>query len=386
MIEPPEKSKNDIAKEQHECECFRQAVELSSTRGGQTQKILTYLNGAAFEGRSKNDRPDIVNICTKGKKNPIEVMVGIEHFEVNQLSKKSGKKIKSTGREIENKLWKGYDRGHEELLKKGMVSNENCLDLSENMASYIQEKSIRGYPSLVQALSEAVQKHLSSADTYRKNLSSISSGRPIELAFLIEFRSDFQQFFFNDGQLVYKRDDGLIPLTTDIVKILSSIDKNKVDYIILYMTNPLSNKRANVLAVRTGNIRNHLLTQKIKTYKYAGEDLYEGKSSNILPTEIQHIDDKGLYQLNFRYEELSESEIKGKIFLGVRTAFYAQKRGLPFVASRSVQLTLYAIGRYIRAFEPVGEYCQPVLSKKLPYGYVNKKYKEFEKIYGKIEA
>ena len=130
MIEPPEKSKNDIAKEQHECECFRQAVELSSTRGGQTQKILTYLNGAAFEGRSKNDRPDIVNICTKGKKNPIEVMVGIEHFEVNQLSKKSGKKIKSTGREIENKLWKGYDRGHEELLKKGMVSNENCLHLS----------------------------------------------------------------------------------------------------------------------------------------------------------------------------------------------------------------------------------------------------------------
>lgn len=101
MIEPPEKSKNDIAKEQHECECFRQAVELSSVRGGQTQKILTYLNGVAFEGRSKNDRPDIVNICTKGKKNPIEVMVGIEHFEVNQLSKKSGKKIKSTGREIE---------------------------------------------------------------------------------------------------------------------------------------------------------------------------------------------------------------------------------------------------------------------------------------------
>ena len=152
------------------------------------------------------------------------------------------------------------------------------------------------------------------------------------------------------------------------------------------MTNPLSNRGADVLAVRTGNIRNHLLTQKIKTYKYAGEDLYEGKSSNFLPTEINHIDDKGLYQLNFRYEELSESEIKGKIFMGVRTAFYAQKRGLPFVASRSVQLTLYAIGRYIRAFEPVGEYCQPVLSKKLPYGYVNKKYKEFEKIYGKIEA
>ena len=117
-----EKSKNDFAKEQHERECFERAVNLSHLRGGRTEKILTYLNGIPYEERWKNDRPDLVNICVKGKKKPTEVIVGIEHFEVNQLSKKSGKKIKSTGRELENRLWEVYDRGHKELLEQDMVS------------------------------------------------------------------------------------------------------------------------------------------------------------------------------------------------------------------------------------------------------------------------
>lgn len=381
-----EKSKNDFAKEQHERECFERAVNLSHLRGGRTEKILTYLNGIPYEERWKNDRPDLVNICVKGKKKPTEVIVGIEHFEVNQLSKKSGKKIKSTGRELENRLWEVYDRGHKELLEQDMVSDENCFELSEKLTDLIQENFIRGYHSLIQALGTAVDKHLSCVDSYKDNLKFIANGRSVEMVFLIEFRSSFPQLFFNDGQHVNKKDDGLIPITTDIVKILSDISKSKVDYIILYMTNSSFEKNADVIAIHTGNVKNHLLAQRIKTYRYACENFYEGKPSKFKPTEIKHIDEKGLYRLNFCYEGLSDTEVKKEVFTGLQTAFYAKKKGIPFVTSRSVQLVLYAIGKYIRAFEPIGEYYQPVLSKQIPYGYIDNKYKEFEEMYGKIEV
>ena len=377
-----EKSKNDAVKEQHERECFGQALKLSNRHGEQTKTILTYLNGTSFEGRPKNDNPDLVNICVKGKKNPTEIMVGIEHFEVNQLSKKSGDKIKSTGREFESKIWKAYGRGHEELLEKGVVSEECCRELSKQTMGLVQESFVREYSSLVQALGSAVCKHVSSADKYKENLAAISNGRSVEIAFLIEFRSAFPQFFYNDRHHVRKKEDGLIPITTDIVEILSGIDKSKVDYIILYMTNSSFGESEDVIAIRTGDIKKHLLAQGIKIYKYASEDFFEGKSSKFLPAKVESIDGKGLYQLIFRYEGLSGMEIKRELYPALRKAFYAKKKDIPFVASRSVQFALYALEKYISAFEQAGEYCQPVFTRHITPEYMDSKQKEFEETWG----
>ena len=69
-------------------------------RGGKTAELMTFFYGVPLESREKNDRPDLIRICRKGKRNPKDVIVGIEHFRVDQLSVKLRSCYKSRGREI----------------------------------------------------------------------------------------------------------------------------------------------------------------------------------------------------------------------------------------------------------------------------------------------
>lgn len=47
------KSENDTRKEANEEKCFQLAVEAAHKRGGDTDKILSYLNGQNIDTRSK---------------------------------------------------------------------------------------------------------------------------------------------------------------------------------------------------------------------------------------------------------------------------------------------------------------------------------------------
>ena len=79
------KSENDTKKEANEEKCFQLAVDAAHKRGGDTDKILSYLNGQNIDTRSKKDRPDLIRLCTNSKHE--EVVVGIEHFCVNLWEK-----------------------------------------------------------------------------------------------------------------------------------------------------------------------------------------------------------------------------------------------------------------------------------------------------------
>ena len=107
-------STHDIKKEDAEEQCFQKAYDEAIKRGGKTAELMTFFYGVPLESREKNDRPDLIRICRKGKRNPKDVIVGIEHFRVDQLSVKRGSCYKSRGREIEKQLWN--------ILKPGMRS------------------------------------------------------------------------------------------------------------------------------------------------------------------------------------------------------------------------------------------------------------------------
>lgn len=76
------KSRNDTKKEAAEEQCFKLALDAARRRGGGTYKIMSYLNGQNIDTRAKKDRPDLIRLCTNAKHE--EVIVGIEHFCVNQ--------------------------------------------------------------------------------------------------------------------------------------------------------------------------------------------------------------------------------------------------------------------------------------------------------------
>ena len=85
MIDLPAraKSRNDTKKEEAEEQCFKLALDAARRRGGGTYKIMSYLNGQNIDTRAKKDRPDLIRLCTNAKHE--EVVVGIEHFCVNQM-------------------------------------------------------------------------------------------------------------------------------------------------------------------------------------------------------------------------------------------------------------------------------------------------------------
>lgn len=132
-------SNHDIKKEDAEEQCFRKAYDEAIKRGGKTAELMSFFYGVPLEGREKNDRPDLIRICKKGKRNPKDVIVGIEHFRVDQLSVKRGTRYKSTGREIENRLWNIYEAGHEELNRDGIVSTTSATNVLNSIAELSKE-------------------------------------------------------------------------------------------------------------------------------------------------------------------------------------------------------------------------------------------------------
>lgn len=267
MREKARKSKNDIEKEQHERNCFNRAVELSQLRGGQTAEILSYLNGMPFEDRPQNDRPDLVNICIAGRDNSNKTFVGIEHFEVNQLSAEFKGHMKSTGREIEAHMQRIYSKGHNELVEKGHVSHDSIMDILDESAIFAKEIYLRNYNTFLCTFNTVLHNHCAAAEIYRKNLHdiAIAESANVELAFLIEIRTVTPQLFLNKaGGRVDIKDDGILPVTEDIVELLSSIDASLIDYIILFFRNANFRGNESIIAIRSGNIKNSSTPKELK--------------------------------------------------------------------------------------------------------------------------
>ena len=370
MWEKERKSKNDIEKEQYERNRFNRAVELSQLRGGQTAEILSYLNGRPFEDRHKNDRPDLINVCIKGRNNSNKTLVGIEHFEVNQLSTELKRHMKSTGREIEAHMQRIYSKGHNELVENGHVSHDSIMDI-------LNEIYLRNYNTFLRTFNTVLHNHYTAAEIYRKNLHdiAIAENTNVELAFLIEIRTVTPQLFLNKaGGRVDIKDDGLLPVTEDIVELLSAIDASLIDYIILFFCNADFRGNESIIAIRSGNIKKQLDAQGIETYIYASEELF----ANVEP--VNNGEPAYRTTLTVEYEEPIEP-----ILNALESAFHAQKNGKPFAASRSIQCLLYAVGEHIQQFEKRGEVFIPVLDDSCPRDEALKsKYDEFDRLYGKI--
>jgi len=180
-------------------------------RGGKTAELMTFFYGVPLESREKNDRPDLIRICRKGKRNPKDVIVGIEHFRVDQLSAKRGSCYKSRGREIEKQLWNIYEAGHEKLNRDGIVSISSATKVLNSIAELSKETIRRKYQDLLSGFDYVLAKHLKSVKEYRENVMKYSDGRPVEIAFLIEISSKFPQMFLNEKGRTSVKNDGLMP-------------------------------------------------------------------------------------------------------------------------------------------------------------------------------
>lgn len=375
------KSENDTKKEANEEKCFQLAVDAAHKRGGDTDKILSYLNGQNIDTRSKKDRPDLIRLCTNSKHE--EVVVGIEHFCVNQIVKRAGNGYKSLGKESVAHIWEAYEKGHQELKDSGEVSDDICRKLMKNSVLLAQQANTLQYRSFLNAISSSLKKHMDNVDAYRKNVQQFAGQRRIELALLIEIETAFPQMFFNENDTIRVDETGLLPMVEDIVHMLSSIPEVAVDYIVLYLTSAAFKLHTDVIAFRTGNIKRQLQKQRVTVYKYAGIDKYGDAGIQFTCPQVIHSDQEGTYMAQYSYSiPLSEKGRRQRIFPALKTAYFAQKKGKPFVATREIQAALFATGKHIERFYGEGIDVGIVFRKSVPQGAAMERvFSEFDRLY-----
>ena len=339
----------DEKKQQNELACFETAVSLAQQRGGKTLEILNYLNGTPVP-REKEDKPDLVRVCTRGKKNPRNVLVGIEHFRVDQRSAQGKGKRISKGAEYTNHVWKAYEKGHRELEQIGEVSETSQASMLDQTVGLVQENIFRPYSSLIEDLSFQLSNHLSKVPTYRKNLQLASNGMPIELAFLIEVHAFFTPLFLNEGNNVSYNPSGQLVMFQDLVDELSKISNKTVDYIILLFNGSGFEQFTDVIAFRSGNIKNHLKQQGVLVYRYAGGDILGNTAFQDVNTHWEKNPD-GNFNIVTNYSAVDRGKAMQSIYHVLRIAFYSKQKGTPFVATREVQSFLDAIWPYVDGFD-----------------------------------
>ena len=341
-------SANDLKKEDNERHCFETAFQATLKQGGKTAEIMSYLHGEPFTQRGKNDSPDLVYICQRGKQDSKEIIVGIEHFQVSQFSKKKGASYQSIDKENYAHLKKIYREGHSELLENQKVTESTGIRLLQGMHNYAKETEGRLYNSLLSHFRYGLEKHLKSAAVYRKNLDAIADGKKIELALLIEIQTNFHTLFLNDQGVTSQVHGLIMPIFKEFVAELQKIDKKLINYIILYNESPiipLLPQKPTVIAIRTGNVEKHLKAQNITIYEYAGEDRFQTKrpklsAGDVIPPSKTGDDTYKVPPLQCHEDWCNIDEI----FKAFRIAFYARKKGIPFAATRAIQWALYVFG------------------------------------------
>lgn len=328
-------SNSDKKKENREYEMFQSACNycLNNNTNIRTKSIMKYLNGTPII-RKRNDRPDIINECTKGNKKSI---VGIELFCVDQNSKTKRGSLRSKSRESEKIISNIYDKGHKELIETGVVSDDNCKSLLKNTSEYAQDSLNSEYEMLISAFKYNFENHAKNCKIYRENLKGLSEGKEIKLAFFIEIETYFHSIFLNCNNSIKQYQSPLMPMFSEIISIINSNEnKSLIDYIVFYLHNrPKSEMQ--VIAIRTGNIRKNLENQGITIFEYAGEQLVKTVDGNI------EKDEKGDFQLNYGFIDLTSEKIKKYVMPVYQKALDYQKKKIPFVTSRMVQHLLYVL-------------------------------------------
>lgn len=220
--------------------------------------------------RREEERPDFVRKAPYGFSGGDNVVIGIEHFRVDHFSmqKKNGK-VASTGIVHEKNVNLAFDKcGIEPNEADFDKVNADIIKLADKRVELLQNAT---YNTFIGSFQYSLDEHLKNIDAYRKNIGKLTHGK-IEIALLIEVHSEFTDLFLNDNSGTRENKTGIMPMFVDVINLLEKIDKRKVNYVVLCLGSMTCGDEIEVRAFWTGDIKKQLAKQKIKLYKYAGDD------------------------------------------------------------------------------------------------------------------
>ncbi len=316
-------SEIDKRKEEKEYQTFLDACNYCSNNNVNivTKNLMIFLNGEKVE-RKKQDRPDIITRCKRGKK---EIIVGIEAFYVDQNSGLKSGKYKSKSKESWSKINGIYEKGHNQLNTDGKVSDENNMQLLQKVGEFSRDRLNSSVDDLINAFKHHFDHHADQAEQYKNAIKEYSNGEKIELAFFIEIETCFHNLFVFHNNKIIRYESMLMPFFSEIISIIENHpNKEYIDYIVFYLkaNNPDEEK---VVAIRAGQIRKNLEKQGIIIFK---KMIDRSVKIKIEPDGVEKVDNKG-FSLTYeiQIDKSRKFEIEQKIYNFV-------KRNIPFIMSQ----------------------------------------------------
>lgn len=331
-----------------ETACLNRVLDSVHNLHGKAKDFIEMISNMKM---TKSESPDFIFESQPESTTNKKLIIGVEHFVVDHLSiKLKNGKISSQGA-IRRKEFDNFSESN-----VGKVDDENLLEATKGLAEIIakQYADIRnsGYWDFIETLKAVLNKHLEKVDVYRKNLRRKKDKNfKVKIAFLIEVHAEFMQLFLNDKKGAYKNPLGNLPIFEDFVKVLEELTVNKIDYIILNVFNA-GQVKSKTIVLRTGSIRKDLDTQKIRIYRYAGEDMLispfnmQGAESRAV-SAVEKKDDNFIIKLTLTQHKRDRKQQEALVWYAIYCAWWCRKNCLNFACTRVIQEYLEVLYPYI---------------------------------------
>ena len=345
-------------KKQREVDRLKEAFQYARKKQGRVRRIIQNLEGEFVE-REEEERPDFILKVKPNSKHDKGKIIGIEHFVVDQYAFRNKKG------EMESASKKGVGKVAKIREKYGNLENASEQQTDAAFTEFLKavcencEFSLSsGYHSLIDSFEYAMKVHLEKVSDYWKTIKSYSSKNKENclLCFFIEVLSDCSSLFLVADGKVTQCQKGRLPFFIEIAERLGTLYAKGIQYVIIAMREPLTEKLVDVVVLYTKDIQAEFRKQKIETYYYAATDRllkeYYSKLKNVkVSSQISKENDqyhiKYLIEGNMLNPEFMEKLVSNAFYC----AYWAKAHGENYATDRVVQVMMEAMAPYIVKWE-----------------------------------
>lgn len=381
---------NHDKKKETELKCLNTAIRNCLSQKGDSKRIGKLMSGIDVD-RKYDERPDFIRYVAPANKNERGIVVGIEHFMVDHLSKeklsKKKTKYQSMGRIHQNNTLSYFNKWQEKVLNLEHIPDEEITDLCDTLSAHFNNSAYATIKTFYYSFKSALDTHMASIDEYKRVIKVEANKRNADnkLIILIEVHSAFQNLFFHHNRNIHFENKPVMLVLDEFIQLLEKADK-RVDYYVLTFGDTLDTSTKTV-AINAKDIRGSLKKQRVPIYHYCGADLY-------LPKDLAFVKD---YSMEMKHEEHGE-EITLKAFPSMSTMrpeyklkfiysalrmvyiYYAKKE--PVVLDLDVERTLEILFQHIiswRKCEGDNWSYEPIFLTVPTVDYIDKAFDAFNK-------
>lgn len=349
-----------------EIETLNRCIKLGLKQGGLSKRIVNTIKGEDFQRRF-DERPDFIKVYQPQHKHAKPILIGIEHFMVDQQSQKKGESYRSSRRENKSKIDKIYKRYKDKVQDDEHELNQAFEELSNEIPRTAKTLLDSSYDSYFDHFKYVLCNHCQSFDEYSRNLKLCAGSKyDYQLALLIEVNSHFTNYFLYDDKGISFSKEPIVPLFTEVVDLIKETCSQKISFIIFdfeYFGFP---DMHDVIAVRPKTIEEDIRKQGYRLYEYVNTDSDVKASIE----DIRYVTDNDNYILQTKTNVSFESQdrVLKNIFADVFKITELKRNNLNYVTKETQQFFIEELMPYVDSWKVDSEdedAIIPIFNKKL---------------------